>query len=115
MTLSLARFDRLFPFGPLWTRRRDLNRAIDSAYDLWRRRFPRWANAGFDDYFLHHDARDLLAGMLGEGLQPDAHQLAQKWLTVYGFSPERQAHSLAEVTLVAAVFLTLLQAEYCGQ
>jgi hypothetical protein len=92
--------------------RRRLEQSIRRAYASWRHHFPRWANTGFDEYFLLHDAMPLLGAMLTGKQPPDAVQLARTWAQAFGIPPERTAHALAELAPVAADFLARLQVDY---
>jgi hypothetical protein len=92
--------------------RRELERSIRRTYAGWQQRFPRWANTGFDEHFLLHDALPLLSAMLTGKQAPDPAQLAHKWARAFGISPERTAYAVAELTPVAADFLARLQVAY---
>lgn len=101
---------------PSWVeqahQRRRLTRAVRRAYRVWTIRFPHWGNAGFDEYFLLHDALPLLTEMMGDIQQFDPKELARQWAAAYGFGPERTRRAIIECTPVAAHFVMLLQAEF---
>lgn len=109
---DLATLDRMLP---MWleraNQRRRLTRAVLNSYGHWRRRFPRWANAGFDEYFLLHNALPILSEMLTGG-SVDPTRLARLWVMAYGIPAARRGRALAAITPVAAEFLGLLQCEY---
>lgn len=100
---------------PRWVeqayQRRRFQRAIHAAYMTWMARFPRWANAGFDEYFLRHDAWHLRAQSLIDGQQPDAVALARQWAAAYHLDPKRTQQAILECAPVAAHFISLLQVE----
>jgi hypothetical protein len=101
-------------FGHLNPRYGQVN-SIRCTYRSWRRRFPRWVNTGFDEYFLLHDALPLLSAMLAGEQAPDPAQLAHKWVTAFGIPPERTAYAITELAPVAADFLARLQVDYDAQ
>jgi hypothetical protein len=107
-TFFFSRFDHA-------NHRRGLERSIRRIYAGWRQRFPRWANTGFDEHFLLHDAWPLLSAMLTGKQAPDPAQLARKWAMAFGIPPERTAYAVAELTPVAADFLARLQIDYNAQ
>jgi len=96
-------------------RRRLLERTVRRTYAGWMARFPRWVNAGFDEYFLLNDAMSLLRDMLTGAQRPDSAGLARQWAATYRLTDERVQRALVEVTPVAADFLARLQIEYCAQ
>jgi hypothetical protein len=87
-------------------------RAIRNAYQTWMMRFPRWVNAGFDEYFLLNDAMPLLLSMMSDGQSCNPADLARKWASVYRLNEKRTERAMVECTPVAAHFVTLLQMEY---
>jgi hypothetical protein len=110
--IDLAKLDLMLPIWMARThQRRRLTRAVLNSYSQWRRRFPRWANAGFDEYFLLHNALPILSEMLAGG-STDAVRLARLWVAAYGIPTPRRGRAVAAVTPVAAEFLGLLQQEY---
>jgi hypothetical protein len=112
--VSVTKMTHLLPTGlTAVSRRRLMKRTIRRTYALWRRRFPRWANGGFDEYFLLNDALPLLNAMM-RGARPDPAGLARLWVAAYGIPPARQGRALAEVTPVAAAFLDLLLLEHAA-
>ncbi|RIK38910.1 MAG: hypothetical protein DCC55_19740 [Chloroflexi bacterium] len=100
-------------FGETRHRRR-VEQTVRRTYASWRARFPRWANSGFDDYFLLHDALPLLDEMLADGRYLDPAQIVHKWAQVYRLTDEGTRRALVEATPVAADFLTRLQIEYAS-
>ena len=102
------------PFGEIGRRQRVV-RSVRRTYAGWRSRFPRWANSGFDEYFLLNDALPLLSDVLAGERYPDPAQLARQWVASYRLTGERAQRALAEVTPVAADFLARLQIDYCGE
>lgn len=92
--------------------RHQFSRAIHKSYQQWMQHFPRWVNAGFDEYFLLNDAMPLLTGIMAGEQSCDPGDLARKWASVYRISDERAERAVAECTPVAANFISLLQIEY---
>lgn len=95
--------------------RRLLERTIRRTYAGWMARFPRWANSGFDEYFLLNDAMPLLSAMLTGAQRPDPAQLARKWASAYCLTEVLAQRALVEATPVAADFLARLEIEFCAQ
>jgi hypothetical protein len=93
-------------------RRRDLTRSIRGAYAAWLPSFPRWANSGFDEYFLLHDALPLLTDMMAGALPADPAHLARRWTLAYGLTGARAQRALVQCTPAAAEFLRILRAEH---
>jgi len=92
--------------------RRRLRQAINRAYAAFAGQYPLWAESLFDKRFLRHKAAPLLNGYLTGESGPDAATLAKAWTEQMRYLDEnlRQRH-IAALTLVAADFLRLLEAE----
>ena len=113
--LSLPCIGNLNALFSVWfahgIRQRRLERSVRRTVAIWRQRFPRWINSGFDEYFLLHDALPLLAG----AQRPDPAQLARKWVVAYGIPAPRFQRAVAEVAPVAEDFLSLLESVTGGR
>lgn len=113
--ISTQTFSALLPIPSTDRHYHQVERTVRRTYAGWRTRFPRWANSGFDEYFLLNDALPILNEMLAGGQRLDPAQLVRKWATVYRLTDEGTRRALIEATPVAADFLTRLQIEYAGQ
>jgi hypothetical protein len=92
--------------------RRLLEGTIRRTFTNWKGRFPRWVNAGFDEYFLLHDALPLLSDMLAGEQYSDPSRLAHQWVAAYSIPASRAQRAVAELTPIAADFIARLQVEY---
>lgn len=97
---------------PKYYQRRMLERTIRRTYANWKVRFPRWANTGFDEYFLLHDALPLLTSILAGEQYPDPSLLARKWVSAYNIPASRAQGAITELTPIAADFIARLQLDY---
>lgn len=101
-----------------WTQRRQtqkFTKAVQMVYTRWATRYPQWAHAFFDQYFLAQHTERLLT-RYGEGrLEEEAAVLANQWAKQFRFSPARQEQLVQEVTPAVANFLRLLKVELCLQ
>jgi hypothetical protein len=113
---SVQTVNNFFPARMMDNRhRRLMERTVRRTYAGWMARFPRWVNAGFDEYFLLHDAMPLLYAMLTGVQNPDPAQLARQWASAYRLTEDRAQRALVEATPIAADFLARLEIEYCAQ
>jgi hypothetical protein len=114
--LGIQKLNTVLPTPLTETRHRRLvEQTVRRTYDDWQARFPRWANSGFDEYFLLNDVLPLLDEMLAGGLYPDPALLVRKWAQVYRLTDENAQRAIAEATPVAADFLTRLQIQYANR
>lgn len=82
-------------------------RAVRRAYKQFARRYPRWAQSLFDEYFVEHTASDILTNGL---LRPRA--LADAWTRQLRYRDEAQRRRhMRQILPVAEIFVRLVQAE----
>jgi hypothetical protein len=113
--LGIQTLNTLLPTRLAETRHRRLvEQTVRRTYREWQARFPRWANSGFDEYFLLNDVLPLLDEMLAGGLYPDPALLVRRWAHIYRLTDENAQRALIEATPVAADFLTRLQIQYAN-
>jgi hypothetical protein len=114
--LGIQTLNTLLPAPLAETRHRRLvEQTVRRTYREWRARFPRWANSGFDEYFLLNDALPMLDDMLAGGLYPDPALLVRKWAQIYHLTDEGAQRAVIEATPVAADLLTRLQIHYTNR
>lgn len=88
--------------------------AVARAYITFAREYPEWAQYLFDDHFLTHHAAPILADCL-QGLAPSV-AVARVWAEQMTWPVEESRQErIAQLTLVVAHFLELLEAELQGR
>ncbi len=102
-------------FGTQRRQTEKFTKAVHMVYARWATRYPQWANAFFDQYFLAQHTERLLT-RYGEGrLGEEAAVLANQWAQQFRFNPSRREQLVREVTPAATNFLRLLKVELCLQ
>lgn len=102
-------------FGVQRRQAQKFTKAVQAVYQRWATRYPQWANAFFDQYFLAQHTERLLI-RYGEGrLGEEATVLANEWVKQFRFNPLRREQLGQEVTPAVANFLRLLKVELCLQ
>lgn len=85
------------------------NRAVESAYAIWAKRYPEWEATFFDEHFLHAHVMPRFSA----GEFPTAATLAEAWVVQMGTHSEQSADLIAELTPVAMDFLYVVKSERC--
>ena len=105
--MGLAIFEKLEQ--TLQSPQRITSQALQSTYAIWVKRYPEWEATFFDEHFLHtHVIPHFSAGEM-----PSAATLADLWMIQIGANLEQSAALFAELTLVAAEFLYIVESERC--
>lgn len=90
------------------TKGKERRQALARANAIFARRYPRWANSLFDEYFIRHRAQDVLQK---NGNVPPK-KLAEAWTRQLAYSDEaKRRRHVVQVTPVAEAFLQLVRAE----
>jgi len=85
------------------------NRAVESAYAIWVKRYPEWEAAFFDEHFLHTHVMPRFSS----GEFPTAATLAKAWVIQMGVGSEQADELIAELTPVATDLLYVVKSERC--
>lgn len=87
--------------------RRARRRAVQRAYKQFARRYPRWAQSLFDEYFVNNTAQDVFTSGL---LRP--RDLAEAWTRQLRYRDEVQRRQhVCQIMPVAQIFVRLVRAE----
>lgn len=93
-----------------WLRSLAFQAAISRAYDSFARRYPRWVDSFFDEYFVRHVAAPRLKRCMQRATLPAPVELARLWADQ--FPPNHPAERyITELTPVAADFLDRLETQ----
>ena len=107
---------------PNWAKRfsiirtRIFNSAVRCAYVNFTIQYPEWTNSLFDEHFLSHRAKELLAPIMKHGSYPQPVELALAWDEQVGPASDAiRQRRIAEITPAIADFLKMLEAEFSSQ
>ena len=95
-----------------WFKKSDLTVALRQTYTRFAQQHPEWVACLFDEHFVENGVSMIVEQHLKNGSQIDPGELATVWDKQLG--PARDSirqHRIAELTPIAAEFVTSLQAE----
>src|SRR5579884_1572103 len=85
-------------------------RALETAFAQFERRYPHWASALFDQHFFEHAGAAILAQFLLRDGQPDAQALVDCWIASMGVTnPQTRATRSQDLLPAAQDFLTIFE------